>query len=330
MTLEEMGALLRQERERQGISLEQAATEIKISKKYLVALEEGRTKELPHPVYAKGFVKNYAKLVGLDPEEMGTVLSNHYHADDDQVRETPHRVEMREVASSVRERGSGQSAFSSGSGFRPSLWLGLPLALVFGGLIWFFFFSGFKMSLPIEELQKLFSMDGKTAQQAAPQPGQAPSGVKQPEPAKTAPAKSEAEGKPATPATPAAQGESGPPPTREVLATGGSGAKAPAPQAGSQSDQEITPAKLASEARFGSAGKQGLELNASQPARLEVTSEDGESRTFSLLKGQRLAVRFNDKLTVRFLSAGAVAAKLNGKDYPLEGGKLEGRVVSFP
>ncbi|MFP5238758.1 MAG: helix-turn-helix domain-containing protein, partial [Acidobacteriota bacterium] len=97
MTLEEMGALLRQERERLGISLEQAATEIKISKKYLVALEEGRTKELPHPVYAKGFVKNYAKLVGLDPEEMGRALANHYRADDDHVREAPQRVEPREI-----------------------------------------------------------------------------------------------------------------------------------------------------------------------------------------------------------------------------------------
>ncbi|WP_243367937.1 helix-turn-helix domain-containing protein [Fundidesulfovibrio soli] len=320
MTLEEMGALLRQERERLGISLEQAATEIKISKKYLVALEEGRTKELPHPVYAKGFVKNYAKLVGLDPEEMGKALSSHYRADDDPVRETHQRVESREMPAPLRDRKLSVPSISTGSGFRPSMWLGLPLLLVFGGLVWFFFFSGFNMSLPLDEMQKLFSSAEKATQQPAPQ---APAAPKPAEPAKPAPQKPETEAKPQ-----AASGE--PSPARDVLATGTSAPKAPAVQEGAASGQDVSPAALAAEAGFGTSGKQGVELNATQPSRLEVTLENGQSRTFTLLKGQRLALRFNDKVTVRFLSAGAVGVKLNGKDYPLEGGKLEGRTVSFP
>ncbi|WP_243312893.1 helix-turn-helix domain-containing protein [Fundidesulfovibrio agrisoli] len=328
MTLEEMGALLRQERERLGISLEQAATEIKISKKYLVALEEGRTKELPHPVYAKGFVKNYAKLVGLDPEEMGRVLSNHYRADDDHVREAPQRLEPRDIPAPLKERKLSVPSIATGSGFRPSLWLGVPLLLVFGGLVWFFFFSNFKVSLPLEEFQKLFSSPEKAAQQPAPQaaPQAAPQSPTAPKPAdsaKQAPQKPEAEAKP-QPAT----GEGAP--ARDVLATGSSAPKAPAAQQSAAPGQDVSPAALAAEANFGTSGKQGVELNATQPARLEVTLEDGQTRTFSLLKGQRLALRFNDKVTVRFLNAGAVAAKLNGKDYPLEGGKLEGRTVTFP
>ena len=95
-------------------------------------------------------------------------------------------------------------------------------------------------------------------------------------------------------------------------------------------DQDITPEKLAAEAQFAASGKQMVEVNANQPATLEVSTEDGQKRTFTLVRGQRLMLRFDDKVGVRFQQAPSVDVKLNGKSYPLEGGKADGRNIQFP
>lgn len=320
MTLEEMGALLRQERERQGIPLEKIAGDIKISKKYLVALEEGRKEGLPHPVYAKGFIKNYARILGLDPQEMANILAQHYDVDDDQLREAP-RYDAKESAPSIREKRISFASGSSSRRFQPSLWLALPLALVFAGVIWFFFSSGAGTSF--ESLSTIFS-----SRDDGPKP------VASQLPAKPTP---KAESKPESP-----HGDSVTPAPGEMSAAsqilGGKTASQPAsasPPAPSLlspqvSDQALTPANLDNEAQFASVGSQGVEINANQPAKLEVTDEAGQNRAFTLLKGQRLTLKFNTRIGVRFVSAPSVALKLNGKDYPLEGGKAEGRSIQFP
>jgi cytoskeleton protein RodZ len=75
MDLRELGALLKAERERRGLSENDVIDKIKIGRACLTAIEDGDQDGLPHPVYAKGFVKNYAKLLDLDPEEVGEAFS---------------------------------------------------------------------------------------------------------------------------------------------------------------------------------------------------------------------------------------------------------------
>jgi cytoskeletal protein RodZ len=65
-----LGERLRVAREEQGIGLSQAAAETRILQRYLVALEEGDYANLPGDVYARGFIRNYAKLLGLSAEEL--------------------------------------------------------------------------------------------------------------------------------------------------------------------------------------------------------------------------------------------------------------------
>src|SRR5207342_1416336 len=57
-------------RERKGIDLVRAERETKIRARHLVALERGDLDDLPAPVYAKGFLRNYSLYLGLDPDEM--------------------------------------------------------------------------------------------------------------------------------------------------------------------------------------------------------------------------------------------------------------------
>lgn len=65
-----VGELLQQARERKGVDLYRAERDTKIRLRYLSALEDGDYDELPAPVYTKGFLRNYALYLGLDPEDV--------------------------------------------------------------------------------------------------------------------------------------------------------------------------------------------------------------------------------------------------------------------
>jgi cytoskeletal protein RodZ len=56
-------------RERKGVDLFRAERDTKIRARYLAALERGDYRELPGAVYTKGFLRNYAIYLGLDPED---------------------------------------------------------------------------------------------------------------------------------------------------------------------------------------------------------------------------------------------------------------------
>jgi cytoskeletal protein RodZ len=57
-------------RERKGVDLYRAERDTKIRARYLAALERGDYGELQGDVYTKGFLRNYAAYLGLDPEEV--------------------------------------------------------------------------------------------------------------------------------------------------------------------------------------------------------------------------------------------------------------------
>lgn len=57
-------------RERKGVDLYRAERDTKIRARYLAALERGDYRELPGAVYTKGFLRNYALYLGLDPDEI--------------------------------------------------------------------------------------------------------------------------------------------------------------------------------------------------------------------------------------------------------------------
>ncbi len=61
------GAELRRLREARGVSLRHIASVTKIGLRYLEYLEEDRFQFLPAPVYLRGFLQEYARLVGIDP-----------------------------------------------------------------------------------------------------------------------------------------------------------------------------------------------------------------------------------------------------------------------
>lgn len=86
--LASFGEELRREREIRGISLKEIADATKISKRFLDALERNDHKTLPAPVFTRGFVREYARYVGLNAEDM----VNRYNfaaAGDDRIEKPP-------------------------------------------------------------------------------------------------------------------------------------------------------------------------------------------------------------------------------------------------
>ncbi|MDD3828150.1 MAG: DUF4115 domain-containing protein [Anaerolineae bacterium] len=64
-----LGEWLQQRREELGISLEQAEVETRIRRRYLEALETEDLDSLPDPFVGRGFLRNYAGYLGLNPDE---------------------------------------------------------------------------------------------------------------------------------------------------------------------------------------------------------------------------------------------------------------------
>jgi cytoskeletal protein RodZ len=68
--MESIGTYLRRERELRGISLEEIADTTRIAIKQLERLEEGRTAELPGEVFVRGYLKAYARAIGIKQDDV--------------------------------------------------------------------------------------------------------------------------------------------------------------------------------------------------------------------------------------------------------------------
>ncbi|WP_461209534.1 helix-turn-helix domain-containing protein [Desulfocurvus sp. DL9XJH121] len=82
MDIKEMGHNLQAARVNKGLTVDDVVQRTKISRNNVLAMEAGDLTALPHPVYAKGFARNYAKLLGLDPEEYAQAMGREFLAED--------------------------------------------------------------------------------------------------------------------------------------------------------------------------------------------------------------------------------------------------------
>ncbi len=88
----DVGARLRDTRERLGIGIDQIEAETHIRVKYLVAVEEERFDALPGPAYVRAFVRDYAEQVGLDPKELVAELDTRPELVEEIVMAPPRQV----------------------------------------------------------------------------------------------------------------------------------------------------------------------------------------------------------------------------------------------
>ena len=90
------GRLLKQAREAKGLALDDLSRTTKISRSILSALEAGDVAHLPSGIYTRGFVKAYAREVGLDPEEMADIYLGYIeHVPSPAMENRPRRIWLR-------------------------------------------------------------------------------------------------------------------------------------------------------------------------------------------------------------------------------------------
>jgi cytoskeleton protein RodZ len=65
-----LGERFRAAREARGLSLSDVSEQIRIRSVYLAAIEEENWSAIGAPVYIRGFLRTYARFLGLDPEEV--------------------------------------------------------------------------------------------------------------------------------------------------------------------------------------------------------------------------------------------------------------------
>jgi len=63
------GVRLKEQREQRGITLEEISSTTKIGTRMLVALEQDHFDQLPGGIFNKGFIRAYARCVGMDEEQ---------------------------------------------------------------------------------------------------------------------------------------------------------------------------------------------------------------------------------------------------------------------
>ena len=76
-----VGNRLKKARKAKGLTLDDIKNKSKIKKNYLEALENDNYKKLPGEVYTKVYIRGYAKIVGLDPQEILSEYENEKNKD---------------------------------------------------------------------------------------------------------------------------------------------------------------------------------------------------------------------------------------------------------
>jgi cytoskeleton protein RodZ len=339
MDLRELGALLRAERERRGLSIDQVSDKIKITRTCIAAIEDGNEDCLPHPVYAKGFIKNYAKLLEMDHEEFREQLAQIYQSEEAPLRDIP-------VLRDIEDASEGEAMPRlGGSGHRPALWLGGAVALIALIAVGWYLYTAFSAKSP--RAQAPTAEPAGTAQPApsaakpapAPKPPQAPtvapapvpstpepaptpssepatlSKAAAPEPAKL-PSEATSEGKPAV--EPSAEDRA-----TQDIALSGPQASAPA----------VTPAAPAAPGAkvftVGDHGNHEVRIMANDRCWLQAGADGGTMRDTMLAQGDSFVGRFTDYLLVRLGNAGAVEIQFDGKVYPFHANKGSVKTLKF-
>jgi len=65
-----IGLKLKEKREENGVSIEEVAEDLKMRPSQIISLEEGKKEDFKDVVFLKYFIRDYAKYLGLNGEEM--------------------------------------------------------------------------------------------------------------------------------------------------------------------------------------------------------------------------------------------------------------------
>jgi len=300
MNFQELGLTLQREREKKGFSIEVVMEATKISRINIVALENGDRSGLPHPVYTKGFVKSYARLLGLDADELSMIVDRECQSEEQDADDVAHD------GSSMAERALREADAPSAG--KRSVWPWILAVVFLIGVIIVLVVGSNKG----DEKQSVESpVLSETIEDAAP----------------SAPA----------PSIPEPEEESAAVQADEDKGVATEGSELTEQQAAPESVTPVVEPEKPEAKPVEKIEKKAVKTQAAKPEKqkydhvliIRATTEKGcwigvwkgddadMARDFVLKKGEPLRLMFNNPRRIRIGNAAGVSVVYNGKPYPL-------------
>lgn len=308
MTYSELGEMLRAEREKLHLSIEDAANELKINVRQLQALEEGNVDLLPHPAYTKGFIRSYASWLGISNDEILGELSSLGLAD----KKVPLNNEEK------IETGVNRKKFS----FFPIFILILALILYIGwekGALDFFNninISKLKSSPVLQSAEEFIASKEETKIET-------PSEREVSKPEK---AKEELSENVILSATQKMPMDSE---NQENNITNHS--ESVTTIDANKSDEETNGVSAKNPEEIANvSGQNKLIIMATEECWIHSNADKTDTRQFSLRKGDTFALTFAKSLELKLGNAGGVRLRYNGEDLPAPGTSGQVKTLTFP
>jgi cytoskeleton protein RodZ len=302
-----IGETLRQERLRRNLGLQQISNELKLSKRFLEAIEAEQFDRLPGGVFTRSFVRQYARYLGLDGEELAAEVARLAEPPAEEGFPLDSKAQLA-GADIPLPAAAAWDRISDGFRFRWPRWLpGLGLVVVMtlacsGAYIWW---------------QRAERAAAHAAQRPAPPPQVAPAA-----PAASAPAPDLA----APPATTGTASNQAPAPQLPIATPA-----SPSPALSTAAAATLQPvASSRSGAPAGdAAARLHVELTAREMVWVRASSNGAFLFSVTMAPNSTRTVDATGSLELRLGNAGGVDISLNGKSIGPAGPKGQVRTVQL-
>lgn len=307
MSLKKVGELLKQERTKLGLSIDDVMLKTKVGRNVIEAVESGETDFLPHFVYVKGFIRAYALMLGLDWTKVSRMV-NEAHAELTG-EEIP---EDRSLYTERKPRSSGR-----GRGLEKTL-----IMLVLAGVVALLVYVWVKWQ-PLS----LFQDDNATAEAGmeAPSPEEIPSVFPGSE------AESDFSNLPTVTPTPDTPSGS------DLAASNGTQDNATVDlgfdlvEDGSETNAtDGSPAGNEAAFTLDTGDGHSLVITTNDDCWLGVKSDGRSMRETVLRSGDHARIDFSTRLEIRFGNPAGVVLSYDGQTFPMEGEQGKPKTLVFP
>ncbi len=291
--MESIGEFFKQVRETKGLTVDEVASKTRIRTDFVKALEDGNFAKLPDQVFARGFVRSYARSLGLDEEDAIHRFIQSAGAFYEKQGERE-RLKARQ-AEEERKRRANRKA--------------VAIAIGIAVLTLVVLLSREQSSLLVRRASTE-TPPAATKRTVTPEPG-----------SHDVPARPEGEN--AGPAARPKSGESLPSSTATRSDTGSAHGSAPSPAAAAAPQQTALPVPppLTGDSQLGGASIENstaeeplvLDLEATELSWVVLQIDGGSPQEALLRPGEKARWRGQDQFILTLGNAGGVKAELNGK-----------------
>ncbi len=312
-----IGETLRQERLRRNLKLEQISRELKISSRFLEAIEDEHFEKLPGGVFAKSFVRQYASYLGLDGEEYAARVRQAADPLASPATVGPHSLPPVDISLPRVEEWHrvGDRSFNWGSSL-PALALMVVVMLICSGVYTFWQRSRRNAQAAAEKPPVVAAVHLPAP--AAPVPAQQATA---PPPASAEPAAgTPAQGSPQQPQQPPQGGTATQQATESAVAAASS-ANRPAPDTADASAP--APVNSVPDAAV------KVEISATEAVWVSARADGKYIFSGTLQPNEKRSVEAKETLVVRVGNAGGAAITFNGKPIGPVGPEGQIRTVQF-